>query len=82
MADEVRDFTVDVECVHEKGEHIYHVPNVKEVGQATVSDLDQFQDQKRDEGLTQDDQADDLSDEIRSELVILVVREVARVEDE
>ena len=82
MADEVRDLTVDVECVHEEGEHVHHVPNVKEVGQSAVSDLDQFQDQERDESLTQDDQTDDLSDELRSELVVLVVREVARVEDE
>ena len=82
MADEVRDLTVDVECVHEEGEHVYHVPNVEEVGQSAVSDLDQLQDQERDESLTQDDQTDDLSDEIRPELGTLVVREVARIENE
>ena len=82
VADDVRDLAVDVERVQAKGEHVYQVPNVKEVGKASVSDLDQLQDHKGDEGLTQDDQADDLRDEPWSELVALVVREVARVENE
>ena len=81
VADEVRDLAVDVERVQDKREHIYQVPKVKEVGKAAVSDLDQLQDHEGDERLTQDDQTDDLRDELWPELVILVVREVARVEN-
>ena len=82
MADDVRDLAVDVERVQGKGEHIYQVPNVKEVGKARVSDLDQLQNHKGDKGLTQDNQADDLRDEPWPKLVALVVREVARIENE
>jgi hypothetical protein len=65
VRDEVCDFTTNVECVQGKGTNIDQVPDIKEVAEAPVLDLDHLKNQESDEGLAENDKSAYLQNKIQ-----------------
>jgi hypothetical protein len=78
----VGNLAVDVEGVDGKRNNINNVLHVKEVRQAVVFDLNDFKDQEREVCLAKSNDADHFTPEVKRQLVILEVREVASVGNE
>jgi hypothetical protein len=75
MGNHVCKFTADVTEVEGKGEEVHNVPHVEEVAEATVFQLDDLKNQERDEGLTEQNETDDLKNEGDGESVFFVMGE-------
>ena len=82
VRDFVGHFAVNVEGVEAERTKVYYVPTTDEVSKTVFFQLDQLQDHKSHVHLSADNKADHLENEVKRELGIFLMREVASVGNE